>query len=221
MYFTFLKTSCSAFDQSMKRIEKNRDFDQPIIWNGDLNDDCTAKWSGLMLRAEWMDEDYWWWCVYDMLDNEKQIDSSNEYDERFIGGEKAREKAEEVAINYLKNELVSKLKRTKENIDFDRLISDLKLIGISPMQTILTLIKDFEFEHRDAKNKAFDSPVWAGLREQSEMLTQAFLDAGAEEADQVEYYEDGHVSSITFDLTKDDAKKEKPTFWNRIKSKFK
>lgn len=205
----------------MKTIEKNRDFDQPIIWSGDLNDDCTAKWAGLMLRAEWMDENYWWWCVYDMLDNENQIDSSNEYDERFIGGEKAREKAEEVAKNYLKNELISNLKRTKENVNFDRLISDLKLIGISPMQTILTLIKDFEFEHRDAKNKVFDSPVWEGLREQSEMLTQAFLDAGAEEADQVEYYEDGHVSSITFDLTKDDAKKEKPTFWKRIKSKFK
>lgn len=39
-----------------------------------------------MLRAEWMDEDYWW-CVYDMFDYENQIDNSNEYDKRFIGRE--------------------------------------------------------------------------------------------------------------------------------------
>ena len=205
----------------MNRIVKNRNFDQPIIWNGDLNDDCTARWSGLMLRAEWMDEDYWWWCVYDMLDNENQIESSNEYNEKFIGGEKAREKAEEVAKNYLKEELIRNLKSSVEKIDSDKLISDLKAIGISPTQTILTLIKDFGFEHRDAKNKVFDSPVWKGLREQSEILTQAFLDAGAEVAHKVEYYEDGHVSSITFGLIKDDANHEKPTFWKRIKSKFK
>jgi hypothetical protein len=29
--------------------------DEKIIWNGDLDDDCTALWAGLMLRAEWMD----------------------------------------------------------------------------------------------------------------------------------------------------------------------
>uniref|UniRef100_UPI00404B1B79 hypothetical protein n=1 Tax=Gelidibacter sp. TaxID=2018083 RepID=UPI00404B1B79 len=205
----------------MNRREKNRNFDQPIIWNGDLNDDCTARWSGLMLRAEWMDGDYWWWCVYDMLDNENQIESSNEYNEKFIGGEKAREKAEEVAKNYLKEELIRNLKSSDEKIDSDKLISDLKAIGISPTQTILTLIKDFGFEHIDAKNKVFDLPVWKGLREQSEILTQAFLDAGAEVADKVEYYEDGQVSSITFDLTKDNANQEKPTFWKSIKSKFK
>jgi len=205
----------------MNTVEKNRDFNQPIIWNGDLKDDCTAKWSGLMLRAEWMDEDYWWWCVYDILDNENQIDSSNEYDERFIGGEVARKKAEEIAKNYLKDELVSDLKKSGVETDFDKLISDLKIIGIEPAQTIMTLIKDFDFEYSNAKNKVFDSPVWNGLREQSENLTQAFLDIAAEDADNVEYYEDGHVSSITFDLTKDDTEKEKQTFWKRIKSKFK
>ncbi len=189
-------------------IAKNREFDQPIIWNGDLNDDCTARWSGLMLRAECMDEDYWWWCVYDMLDNENQIDNSNEYDEQVIGGEKARKKAEEVAKNYLKNELVTQLKRSLEKADIARLVSDLKLIGISPMQTIITLVQDFQFEYRDARNKVFDSPVWEGLREQSENLTQAFLDIAAEDADKIEYNEDGQVSSITFDLTKEDSKKK-------------
>lgn len=77
----------------MKTNTLNRDFYQPIIWEGDLNDNCIAKWAGLMLRAEWMDENYWWWCVYDMLDNEKQIDSSNEYEQRFIDGNTSREKS--------------------------------------------------------------------------------------------------------------------------------
>jgi hypothetical protein len=74
---------------------------EPIIWKGDLSDDCTAEWAGLMLRAEWMDEDYWWWAVYDMQENEVTIDCSNEYETRFIGGESARAKAERVAKVYL------------------------------------------------------------------------------------------------------------------------
>ena len=154
----------------MKTIEKNRDFNQPIKWNGDLKDDCTVKWSGLMLRAEWMEEDYWWWCVYDMLDNETGIDSSNEHNERIIEGEKAREKAEEIARNYLKSELVVKLKKSNQQADIDKLIKDLKLIGISPMHSILTLVKDFGFDYKEAKDKVFDSSIWKGLREQSEIV---------------------------------------------------
>ena len=73
----------------------------PIEWTGDLSDDCTATWAGLMLRAEWMDEDYWWWSVYDMLNDEVTIDSSNNYKTKFIGGETSRRKAEEVAKKYL------------------------------------------------------------------------------------------------------------------------
>jgi len=74
---------------------------EPIVWTGDLDDDCVARWAGLMLRAEWMDEDYWWWAVYDMENNEITIDASNEYDERVIGGKIAREKAENAAKKYL------------------------------------------------------------------------------------------------------------------------
>ena len=74
---------------------------QPIIWTGDLSDDCTAKWAGLMLRAEWMDEDYWWWAVYDMQKDEATIDDSNNYTGRFIGGEMSRQKAESVAQKYI------------------------------------------------------------------------------------------------------------------------
>jgi len=73
----------------------------PIEWIGDLSDDCTAEWAGLMLRAEWMDDNYWWWAVYDMLNDEVAIDSSNNYNSRFVGGEIARQKAEEAARTYL------------------------------------------------------------------------------------------------------------------------
>ena len=68
-----------------------------IIWKGDLDDDCTAEWQGLMLRAEWMDEDYLWWAVCDMRNGNIAAESSNEYEVSFIGGEAARAKAESVA----------------------------------------------------------------------------------------------------------------------------
>jgi hypothetical protein len=74
---------------------------EPITWTGDLSDDCTAEWAGLMLRAEWMDEDYWWWSVYDMQKGEATIDDSNNYTERFVGSESTRQKAESVAQKYI------------------------------------------------------------------------------------------------------------------------
>jgi hypothetical protein len=199
----------------MNKFKNNRKYSQPIIWEGDLNDDCTAKWSGLLLRAEWMDRNRWWWCVYDMMDNESQIDSSNEYKEQFTDGKVSRSKAEEVAKNYIKDLLISEIKKSTEDHDIEGLISDLKIIGISPMVSIMVLVKDFEYKYEDAKNKVFDSPIWIGLREQSEALTQLFLDAGAEDADKVEYV-DGLVSSLTFDLTKDEPKKAK-SFWGKLK----
>lgn len=82
---------------------------EPIIWKGDLSDDCTALWGGLMLRAEWMDQDYWWWAVSDLQKGEIIIQDSNEYLERFIGGETARKKAESVAIDYI-NRITQEIK---------------------------------------------------------------------------------------------------------------
>jgi hypothetical protein len=74
----------------------------PIIWTGDLDDDCTAKWNGLILRAEWMDEEIWWWAVSKDNNNPKdEIDSSNNYDTACIGGEKARQLAEQAAITFI------------------------------------------------------------------------------------------------------------------------
>lgn len=87
----------------MKLEERRSLAQQPIIWTGDLDDDCTAIWAGLVLRAEWMDEDYWWWAVYDLQDGENQIDSSNNYDISVIGGGAARKYAEDVARKFIKN----------------------------------------------------------------------------------------------------------------------
>lgn len=48
-----------------------RDHADRIVWTGDLDDDCTARWCGLTLCAEAMDEDSsgngtdWWWAVYE------------------------------------------------------------------------------------------------------------------------------------------------------------
>lgn len=78
------------------------DQDQKITWTGDLNDDCTARWQGLILRAEWMDENIWWWAVsIDNNDLSSEIDSSNNYDAPCIGGEKARSLAEGAAKNFI------------------------------------------------------------------------------------------------------------------------
>ncbi|UPL48525.1 hypothetical protein [Hymenobacter sublimis] len=86
-------------------IDKSRSVtaqQEPIVWTGDLSDDCLARWCGLLLRAEWMEEEYWWWCVYDMqAENEPQIASSNDYEGEWTSGEQARAEAENVARRYL------------------------------------------------------------------------------------------------------------------------
>ncbi|CAD0009522.1 hypothetical protein [Flavobacterium chungangense] len=208
----------------MKTNILNRNIFDPIIWTGDLNDDCTANWAGLMLRAEWMDDDYWWWCVYDMLtEEENQIDSSNEYEQRFIGGKVSREKAEEIARTYLKDKLIN----IDTNPDFYQIsdfISDLKVLGATPIETMMLLKNKFNINLSESRDLVFDSKDWEGARELSEKLTQEFLNVSAEIADKVEFV-DGKVSSITFDLTKDiqedNQTQNKKYFWNRIKSKFK
>lgn len=77
--------------------------EKEIIWKGNLNDDCTASWKNLILRAEWMDQDFWWWAVYDSSDNNKEIDSSNNYSEYCKSGSLARSEAEIIAKNHINN----------------------------------------------------------------------------------------------------------------------
>ena len=73
----------------------------PIRWSGDLQDDCTAIWGGLMLRAEEMDHNSWWWAV--SLDEGRggEIRSSNYEDRECRSGAIARSRAEECARDFL------------------------------------------------------------------------------------------------------------------------
>lgn len=74
-----------------------------VTWTGDLDDDCSAKWQGMLLRAEWMDEDRWWWAVFDLATQE-EIDSSNRWASlgmTFDSGEAARLAAEAAAREHL------------------------------------------------------------------------------------------------------------------------
>ena len=69
----------------------------PIIWTGDLYDDCTAEWEGLVLRAERMDVRVWWWEV---TDGGAVVDGSNERRRDAKDGDEAREWANAAARAY-------------------------------------------------------------------------------------------------------------------------
>jgi hypothetical protein len=96
---------------------------EPVRWHGDLKDDCTARWAGLMLRAEKMNDGDWWWCVYDIefegpvilstrrrgsrrlacvdVGSDKAVISSNDFPGRVRTGGEARQAAEQAAQSYL------------------------------------------------------------------------------------------------------------------------
>ena len=80
-----------------------------IKWNGDLNDDCSAEWAGLMLRAEWMNDndglDSWWWAVHDIEVGRDSVANSYDTDEMYRSGRAAREAAQSAALKYLKSYL--------------------------------------------------------------------------------------------------------------------
>ncbi len=81
---------------------KNRNTNEPIIWTGNLNHDCTAIWAGLMLRAERTDRKSWWWGVSDLLNDGFEVDDSHNYRKRFVNGKISRKEAERAAKEYLK-----------------------------------------------------------------------------------------------------------------------
>jgi hypothetical protein len=72
-----------------------------VSWLGDLDDDCTGFLSGVLLRAEEMDRDSWWWAATDLFGSGRQIGSSNDSGENVPDGLKARELAETCARNHL------------------------------------------------------------------------------------------------------------------------
>ena len=74
-----------------------------IDWSGDLSDDCTARWAGLMLRAEEMEHGRWWWAIHDQTlgDSGDSVVSSNDDGQPMCrSGEEARSAAEAAAHIY-------------------------------------------------------------------------------------------------------------------------
>ena len=69
-------------------------------WTGDLEDDCSVVWAGFLLRAEWMQNDIWWWAVYDH-ETGGQLDCSNNHDGKVSSGSAARAAAERAAKELL------------------------------------------------------------------------------------------------------------------------
>jgi hypothetical protein len=76
------------------------DAQVPPVWTGNLDDDCTARWAGLTLRAEWMNDDVWFWCVYDDATGD-QVCSSNRSEHECRSGSAARAAAEHAARYWL------------------------------------------------------------------------------------------------------------------------
>ena len=70
----------------------------PVEWTGNLNDDCTAAWEGLTLRAERMRRVSWWWAVYD---DSGEVACSVELGVHVPNGKKARAAAERAAREWL------------------------------------------------------------------------------------------------------------------------
>ncbi|WP_299683359.1 hypothetical protein [uncultured Tenacibaculum sp.] len=133
-------------------FQKRSIYNQELIWEGDLTDDCSAKWRGLLLRAEWMNQDFWWWSVYDLLNKEKQIDSSNNYyPETFKNGKLARSAAVQIAKNYLKEEIVFEFKNSSNSFKLEEIISNIKDIGFSSERIFWILIQDFGIDYQMAK----------------------------------------------------------------------
>ena len=78
-----------------------RNVKDPISWGGNLDDDCIAYWAQLVLRAESMGADQWWWAVIDDKNDGLEIASSNKNDQICRDGVAARAAAEKAARKYL------------------------------------------------------------------------------------------------------------------------
>jgi hypothetical protein len=88
-------------DESAKVDQSQREAAKlPVEWTGDLQDDCTARWAGLMLRAEQMQRGVWWWAVYDDRGG-AVLGDSNMAGIRVPNGKKARLAAEDAARKWI------------------------------------------------------------------------------------------------------------------------
>lgn len=66
-------------------------------WIGNLDENCSAHWAGLLLHAEKMNDSLWWWWVDDEA-TKTQIASS--IDDLFYSGRTARRAANDAARRY-------------------------------------------------------------------------------------------------------------------------
>ncbi len=90
--------------------------DSPV-WTGDLNDDCTARWHGLILRAEMMQPGEWWWAVY--MDQSEEDSVWNNHGRWPLTGKRARRAAEAAACRLIRKyawaEILTELKKQEDN----------------------------------------------------------------------------------------------------------
>jgi len=76
----------------------------PVSWSGDLQTNCTARWAGLLLRAEQKSRTHWSWTVSDSKTRAIIMDSRMSW-ARSTHGKKARQAAEQAARQYIEEEL--------------------------------------------------------------------------------------------------------------------
>ena len=70
------------------------------VWTGDLDDDCTARWAGFLLRAEEMERGSWWFSVTD-LPSGSVIHDSDRVGRRIDSASSARQECERAVIRFL------------------------------------------------------------------------------------------------------------------------
>ena len=68
-------------------------------WTGDLKDDCSVVWNGLLLHAEKMDRNFWWWGV--TSETNETVASSNDSEVDCKSGSEARAQAQRAALVHL------------------------------------------------------------------------------------------------------------------------
>jgi len=88
---------------------------EPINWKGNLQDDCSAVWSGLLLRAEEMERSLWWWAVLDAATGDLIADSHGS-SIRATTGTKARAAAEGAARRWREKQNGSTSIRTSQDV---------------------------------------------------------------------------------------------------------
>ncbi|NME72088.1 hypothetical protein [Flammeovirga aprica] len=183
---------------------KNRSYSEEIIWKENSSFQITADWSSLKLQIEYIPEEKLWsWVLYDKLRDFHQVKIDESNNGCFVDLEGTKEKVEAVSREYLTKELVSNFEKESDLLKIELLIKTLKKVGHSPISSMLVLIRNLGLKYSEAKELVFDSDVWKGAREQSELLGQMLFEVALQDANEVEYDADGKITSVTVDLTEE------------------